>query len=174
MLKLFEPNLYIKSFEDLDLEILKDKGITFLICDIDNTLVAFDVSLPNDTVKNFVKKVLASNIKIVLISNNVEERVKKFATPLQLEYYAFANKPLKKTYRKVLSDYKLNPKHVAIIGDQLLTDIFGGNRMGFYSILTTPVAEKDLACTKINRFFENGIFKLLAVKKRLRKGEYDV
>lgn len=37
--KLFKPKAYVKSFKDIDLLALKDKGIKVIILDIDNTLV---------------------------------------------------------------------------------------------------------------------------------------
>ena len=72
----------------------------------------------------------------------------------------------------MLKDYKINKKHVAVLGDQLMTDILGANFVGLHTILTAPVVERDLACTKINRKFENMVFKLLKKTKRLTKGVY--
>lgn len=62
---------------------------------------------------------------------------------------------------------------IAVLGDQLLTDMLGANRMKFYTILTKPVAQKDLTCTKVNRIFENLIFAMLEKQGKLKRGEYD-
>lgn len=172
MLGYFKPDQYIESFTKLKIETLKKRGITLFICDIDNTLVAHDVALPNDEVKSFIKSIKDEGIEVVLISNNVEERVSNFAKPLDVPYYPFAKKPLKLTYKKMLKDYQDAPSEVAIIGDQLLTDVLGAKRMKFYTILTKPVAQKDLKCTKINRIFEQFIYWRLEKKKMLVKGAY--
>ena len=172
MLGLFTPNYYIHRFNALRPAYLKEHGIELLVCDIDNTLVAHDIAVPDQDVLDFLTAIKEAGIQIVFISNNVEERVARFAKGLDIPYYPFALKPLPKTYWKMLKDYKINKKHVAVLGDQLMTDILGANFVGLHTILTAPVVERDLACTKINRKFENMVFKLLKKTKRLTKGVY--
>lgn len=175
MLGFVTPDYYLSSYRKLDGEMLIKKGIKVLICDIDNTLVAHDEALPDASAKEFIHRMLQCGLDVILISNNVEERVATFAQGLddEVKYYPFAKKPLKHTYKKMLKEQGYKASEAAVIGDQLLTDVIGAKRMHFYTILTCPVAQKDLTCTKINRVFENMIYKILAKKKRLVKGEYD-
>lgn len=173
MLQLFAPKKYIKDYRFVDFNDLKKQGIKLLICDIDNTLAAHDQKHPDEKVKKFIKSVQAQHFEICLISNNVSERVETFAKELHLPTYPMAKKPLKKTYRKIIEDYRVNPHEIAAIGDQLLTDVLGGNRMGIYTILTVPLYQKDLIWTKINRTLENQVFKRLEKKGYLKKGECD-
>ena len=173
MRKLFTPDYYIKNFQSLDLNRLLERNIKVLVCDIDNTLVAHDEADPSEAVKAFVQSVKAKGIQVVLVSNNVKERVERFAKELDVKTYPFAQKPLKKTYLKMMKDANCAPDEIAVLGDQLLTDMLGANRVGFYTILTNPVAQKDLTCTKINRFFENMVFEVLKLQGKLHKGEYD-
>lgn len=173
MLKLFTPNYYIHSYRALRPEFLKEHHISLLICDIDNTLVPHDVALPDDEVKAFLKGIQDAGIQIVFVSNNVEERVKTFAQDLHIPYYFFALKPLPITYRKMLKDFHVKKSEVAVLGDQLMTDILGANMMRFYTILTAQVVERDLSFTKFNRVFENMVFSLLQKTGKLVKGEFD-
>lgn len=173
MKKIFTPDYYIKNYRSLDIQRLCRQGIQVLVCDIDNTLVAHDEAYPSEDVKTFVQKVKDAGIQVVLVSNNVKERVETFAQDLHVKTYPFARKPLKGTYLKMMKDSGCTPKQIAVLGDQLLTDMLGANRVGFYTILTNPVAQKDLTCTKINRFFENMVFQVLAMQNKLHKGEYD-
>ncbi|MEF9961853.1 MAG: YqeG family HAD IIIA-type phosphatase [Erysipelotrichaceae bacterium] len=173
MLSLFCPDYYIQSFATLDLHKLQERGIKLLICDIDNTLVAHDIAVANNDVIDFIERVKEIGIKVILISNNVEERVKTFADPMHVPYYSFAMKPLKITYQKCLKDNPYKREEIAVLGDQLLTDIFGAKRMKFYTILSSPVVLRDMKFTKINRIFENIIYYLLAKKKWLVRGEFD-
>lgn len=173
MVRLFTPDYYIKDYRSLNVNRLIERGIKLLVCDVDNTLVAHDIALPDAPVLDFVKKIKEHNIELVLVSNNVEERVRLFAKPLGLAYYPFAQKPLKKTYKKILADYPYKANEIAIMGDQLFTDVLGGNRNHFYTILSAPLAQKDLHFTKINRFIELGVYKILAKRKKLVRGEYD-
>lgn len=173
MLKLFMPKKYIKDYRYVDLNELKNLHIKLIICDIDNTLAAHDEKHPCEDVKTFINRVQEAGFEICLISNNVLDRVETFAKDLHLKTYSMAKKPLKGTYKKVMQDYQLKPNEIAGIGDQLLTDVLGGNRIGIYTILTVPLYEKDLIWTKINRTFENMIFHLLKRANYIKKGDYD-
>ncbi|WP_418547925.1 YqeG family HAD IIIA-type phosphatase [Longicatena caecimuris] len=173
MLKLFTPNYYIHRYTALRPAFLKEQGIQLLICDIDNTLVPHDVAVPDDEAIAFLKSIQDAGIQIVFISNNVEERVATFAKGLNIPFYPFAMKPLPKTYRKMLKDFHVKRDVVAVLGDQLMTDILGANVMRFYTILTAQVVERDHSFTKVNRVFENIVFSLLKVTGKLVKGEYD-
>lgn len=174
VLGLFTPNDYISSFQKLNIAKLQSLGIRALVCDIDNTLVAHDEPDPNHAVIQFIASVHDAGLDVILVSNNVNERVQRFAKGLGVEVrtYPFAKKPLKVTYQKMMKDTGYTSKEIAVLGDQLLTDILGANRVHFYTILTNPVAQKDLTCTKINRIFENMVFKLLEISKRLKKGVF--
>lgn len=173
MLKLFTPNYYIHRYTALRPSFLLEQGIQLLICDIDNTLAPHDVAVPDEEAISFLRSIQDAGIQIVFISNNVEERVATFAKGLDIPFYPFAMKPLPKTYRKMLKDFHVERKHVAVLGDQLMTDILGANFMRFYTILTAQVVARDLSFTKVNRVFENMVFSLLKLTGKLVKGEYD-
>lgn len=173
MRKLFTPDYYIHGFDALTPAYLKKYGIQLLACDIDNTLIPHDEELPSEKALVFLNEMKKAGIKIVFISNNVEERVTIFANGLDIPCYPFAMKPLKKTYRRMLKDVKIEKAHIAVLGDQLLTDMLGANRMGLHTILTAPIVQRDLSFTKINRIVESFIFFILKLTNRLRKGEFD-
>ena len=99
--------------------------------------------------------------------------MERFASCFDAKCYPFARKPLKQTYRKMLRELRYAPHQVAVLGDQLLTDMLGANRMHFYTILTRPLVSRDLNCTKVNRVFENLVFHVLEHQGKLKRGEYD-
>lgn len=149
-MKIIKPNLIINRYNELTYDQLKKEGITLLICDIDNTLVGYDEALPNEEVKFFIKSL--NDIKVILVSNNVEERCRIFSKPLNIDYIAFAQKPTKKAYLQILKQYP-NEK-IACLGDQIFTDIVGGNRFKLYTIKTAPIKEKDSFVTLFSRTLE--------------------
>lgn len=169
-MRYFSPNLYYSSYLDIELSLLKKKGFTNLFFDIDNTLVAHDQELPDATVVHYLEQLQLDGFKVYLISNNNESRVKRFAKILNVPHFWFSMKPLKRTYRKIIKEYNLNPKTIAVIGDQLLTDVLGANRMGLFVIYTQPLVKNDISFTKINRLFEKVIIKRLNNKGKLEKG----
>lgn len=170
-MRIFRPNLTYQSFLDIDIKLLLEKNVKTLLIDLDNTLVAHDVSLPTKEVFDFINKVKNNNINIIIISNNTKERVELFVKELDVPYYHFACKPSKITYKKIIKE--LNPSlKIACVGDQILTDVLGGNRMKFITIYTKPLFKKDLSFTKINRIFEKMILNNLEKNNKLNIGEY--
>ena len=85
-------------------------------------------------------------------------------------YFSF--KPLKRKYNKILKSYNYKKEEIACIGDQLLTDIWGANRMDFLSILVNPIGKTDFTLTKLNRFIETSIYDKLKKQDLLKKGRY--
>ena len=62
---------------------------------------------------------------------------------------------------------------VAIIGDQLYKDIFGGNRVGIKTILVNPMSKDDMIFTKlVFRPLEKRKYFLLEKKNLLKRGKY--
>lgn len=169
-MRLFQPHLHYKSFQDIDLDLLLKKGYTNLFFDVDNTLVAHDVALATTNVIEFFSVLKKKGFNVYLISNNSEERVKKFAKSLDVPCFWFAMKPLKRTFRKIIKQYKIDPNTIAMIGDQLLTDVLGANRLGLFVIYTQPLVSKDISFTRFNRIIEARIIKRLTRKGRLEKG----
>ena len=173
MLQKYYPFEYVESVFSIDYQKLYRMGYRGILFDVDNTLVPHDVALPDEKAVQFIRGMQEAGIRVVFISNNVEERVETFAKGLQADCYPFAMKPLPKTYRRMLKEQGVDKKEVAVVGDQLMTDILGANLMGLHTVLTAPVVTRDLSFTKFNRFFENIVFRLLQITGRLRKGEYD-
>lgn len=162
-MRLFIPHEYHKSIHDIDLIKLYDSGKRLILTDLDNTLVGYDISLPTAEIILFKENCEKIGMKLVIISNNKEPRVKMFAEKLGVEYHSSAKKPLKKSYKILTRNY--NPNDVVIIGDQIFTDIFGGNRMNFYTILVDVINyNNEQFKTRLNRFFEKIVVKIFNVK----------
>ena len=164
------PDLYIENVKKIDNNLLKTRDIKGLILDIDNTLIDYDRKLL-DGCERWCSSLKKQGIKMCIVSNtNKEEKVKKVAEELGLEYIFFAHKPGKKGLRKAISILNLEAKEIAIVGDQIFTDVFGGNRMGMISILTKPIDKRDILITKIKRPFERIVIKKYI--KKVKKNEY--
>jgi len=163
-MKIFKPKKYYKSIFDINYNKLKDDNIKYLIFDLDNTLGLIDEGVINDKTKNFLNK-LQKDFKIIIASNNNKDRVLKFVNGIDIDVFAFSLKPSGKIFRYLKKKYTKNMNEVAIIGDQLLTDILVGNRFGMLSIMIDPLGEKDLKITSFNRFLERKIFKRINFKR---------
>ena len=157
------PNLYLKSVENITIEILNKNNILGLILDIDNTLIDYDKNLPESIIK-WCNNLKAQGIKMCILSNtNKLYKVEKVAKTLSLEYLYFAHKPNKKGFLKAKEILGLENENIAVVGDQVFTDVFGGNRCNMFTILTVPLDKRDILITKIKRPFEKVITRRLKI-----------
>jgi uncharacterized protein len=161
--KYFLPDEYVKDIFQIQPEALKARGVKGIITDLDNTLVAWDKPDATPEIIEWMKSMQNIGIQVTIVSNNNELRVKTFCEPLGIPFINDARKPMRKSFQKALTSMKVRKQEVVVIGDQLLTDIFGGNRKGLHTILVVPVATSDAAITKFNRRIER---KIMAGLKR--------
>lgn len=157
MLNRFLPNEHVKNIYEVDPIILKNKGIKGIITDLDNTLVAWDVKEATPEVVEWFRLMKDNGIKVTIISNNKEERVKMFSEPLGTPFVFSAKKPLKRAFKVAAKQMGLVKEEIVVIGDQLLTDVLGGNSAGFYTILVVPIVKTDEKITQFNRRIERKI-----------------
>lgn len=148
------PNEYYKTFKDVEIDRLKSRGIKGVIIDIDNTLVPWSSKIPDESVYLWINKLKNEGLKVCLISNNTKARVQEFNKNLGCPVVWNARKPLKSAYMKASQYLDCPMEQIAVIGDQIFTDIWGGNRMGMYTILVDPLSEKEFFWTKLIRKIE--------------------
>lgn len=151
------PNAYFKKIEDITIQFLKKQNIKLLILDVDNTLIDYHQNFAEE-VKQWLKNLQGQGMKLYLLSNsNKKEKVKKIADEFGIPYRIFAKKPLKSGFLKVQKQMKEKAENIAVIGDQIFTDVIGGNRCGFFTILVEPIHEKDYWFTAWKRPIEEKI-----------------
>lgn len=159
MIRRLYPQGYLESVYDLELDTLKKEGIKGIIFDIDNTLVPYDEKSPNDKLLEFFKKLEVNGFTVALVSNNNESRVALFNKDLKFVAYHKACKPLIKNFNKVVKELGFNKEEVIMVGDQIFTDVYGGNLAGIRTYLVKPISDKDEWVTKIKRGVEKKILK---------------
>lgn len=168
----YVPDIYQKSIYAINYDLLYSRGIRCLLFDLDNTIVPVTVKEPNKKVKELFDSLKMKGFKIIIFSNNHKSRVKNFKEELDVDCCVNAMKPLKRKYKKIIQTYNLEESQIACIGDQLLTDIKGGNKMGLTTILVNPVGVNEKFFTKINRYFEKKILRNLRDNDLFAKGKY--
>ena len=67
----------------------------------------------------------------------------------------------------------LKKDQVMMVGDQLITDMQAGNLAGVETVLVKPLVETDKWNTRINRFFEKGVFVVTQGASYHKKWEED-
>lgn len=154
MLKKFLPDEFAKDIFHIKADALKERGIKGVITDLDNTLVAWDCPEATPEIVEWLAGMQNAGIRVTIVSNNNHLRVNAFSEPIQIPFIAKANKPLGGAFRRALKLMGTRKEETVVIGDQLLTDIFGGNRRGLHTILVIPVATSDAKITSFNRKLE--------------------
>ncbi|MCW3490345.1 YqeG family HAD IIIA-type phosphatase [Dethiobacter alkaliphilus] len=153
-LKLLKPNQMVDSIYDIDLQQLKQQGIKAIIADLDNTLVPWRSSEVQEKLVDWINTVRDADLKIAIVSNNTSARVEAMSSQLGVIALGGAIKPRRGAFRSIAAQFNLYPKEVAVVGDQLFTDILGGNRTGMHTILVTPMSTHEFIGTKIVRQIE--------------------
>ncbi len=165
------PTMYQKNITSINYEKLKNSGIKCILFDLDNTLLKKgDKKLEEKIEKKLI--LLKKDFKIIIISNNFKRKISKICSIIDVDFVSFSRKPFSFGFKKVTSRYNLKKEEICIIGDQLVSDILGGNRYGIKTILVDPLGEKDLKITKVNRILETFIFNSLKKQGVLERGIY--
>ena len=159
MIKKLYPTQAIDSIFDLPIQALKEEGMKGIVFDIDNTLVPYDVAEPTDEIIEFFDEIQKQGMKITLVSNNTEDRVIKFNEKLKVLALHKAQKPLTKSFKKALEMMNCKKEETIIVGDQIFTDVYGGNCIGIRTYLVSPISDKDEWQTKIKRGLERQVIK---------------
>lgn len=164
MLSRLTPQHYTESVFQIDVKLLKEKQIRGLIIDIDNTLVEWDKKYASDAVKSWLQKLQEAGFSICLVSNNTEDRVVVFNEALKLPAIHRARKPRRSPFRKAMEIMGTTPETTAVIGDQLFTDVLGGNRLGLFTVLVVPLEGREFWWTTLVRKVERHVLKAVLEK----------
>ncbi len=161
----FYPDLYLDSVKNISPELLKKNNLKGLILDVDNTLIDYYRNLVTGA-EEWCEELKNEGIKCIIVSNShKKDKVSTVAGKLNIDYILFAKKPFKSGFKKALEKLELKAEDVAVVGDQLSTDVWGAKRMKMFSILVKQVGKKDIFVTKVKRPIENAIMRNYMKKK---------
>jgi uncharacterized protein len=148
------PDRFAPRLHEVPHEELEAAGIRGLIVDLDNTLLGFrQTELAREHLE-WVARARERGFRIVMLSNNFSERVRSLAAQLDVACFPNALKPLPFGFLRAKRKLRLPRREIAVVGDQLFTDVLGGKLCGHYTILTEPIEAKDFPVTRVLRFFE--------------------
>lgn len=166
MIEVFVPKLKVQTIYDIPLDELYANGIRGIITDLDNTLVSQKTVSATKELVSWLDKVRKLGLDVVIVSNNNESRVGAFASPLNIPYIFKAKKPTQGAFARAIKILDLQPSEIVMIGDQMMTDVYGGNKMGLHTILVKSIAPHEEGMgTKINRQLER-----IAIRRLRKRG----
>lgn len=142
------------TLAEIDPKVLVERGIRGVILDLDNTLVEWNTTLFGQGVRSWLDSARKAGLELCILSNSTAKRVSKVTTELKIPGLGRAIKPWGRSFRKAMEVLGTKPEETAVLGDQLFTDVYGGNRLGVYTILLVPLSSKELVTTRCVRKFE--------------------
>ncbi|MBQ3084106.1 MAG: YqeG family HAD IIIA-type phosphatase [Clostridia bacterium] len=160
------PKFMLPNVHALTDDFLAAQKIGGIIFDIDNTLVGFREPRPTPEVLALLEHLREKGIQVAIASNNKEERVKTFAEGLGLSAYHRSAKPLGFVLRRIRKEFGLPAKQIALVGDQIYTDMLGGNLAGMITVLVDPIDTKETRLFRFKRRMEMPI-----INRKRRKDE---
>ncbi len=166
------PDIYQKSIYTIDYSKLLNRGIKCILFDLDNTIVSPFNSQPTKKTKDLFISLKQKGFKVIIFTNSPKMRLKEFKNYFGVDGVANARKPFPGKLKKVLEKYGYDVNEVAIVGDQMMTDIKVGNKVGITTILIVPISSKDFIVTKLNRFFERKMMQKLKSHDLFWPGRY--
>ncbi len=153
------PDAYVASVYDIDFGALWQQGYRAILFDVDNTLEDHRTALPGPAVTKLLGALRDMGYGMCFLSNNNGIRAARFAKPLAIPVIAKAHKPSPKGYRMAMEKLGVSPSETIFVGDQIFTDILGGNRAGVYTILVQPIMPYENAFFYVKRFFERFVLR---------------
>ena len=156
---LFKPHLKLDKITDISLETLKELSVDTLILDVDNTMCIKKGKVMVPNLFDWINKMQSSGIKLIILSNAKPNRMKGIAKKLGLPFVALGLKPLPFGYFRAAKRMESKIKNCAIVGDQIFTDIMGGNIAFCKSILLSPIELETSRGFKIKRGLERILLK---------------
>ena len=140
----FLPRVITEKLTDITPEFLKQKQISLLMLDFDNTIVPYTTNTPTREMESWLTTMAASDIQLCVVSNSKRDRVLIFCEKYGIDCITHAKKPFSRGIRECLAKYGASPKNSAIVGDQIFTDTLGGNCAGLTSILVTAIHNHNI------------------------------
>jgi len=155
MLDTLRPDMMAGAIWEIDLERLRERGIEGLIVDLDNTIVDWNRRSIRDEVRGWLERARRMGLRVCIASNaRSKARVSGIADEVGALWLAPVGKPSRRGLRRAMHLLGTAPSTTALIGDQLFTDVMGGNRLGLLTILVRPLSGRDFPATRIVRILE--------------------
>lgn len=135
------PKQLCASIYALELDRLQARGVRVLFADLDNTLARYSQREPSPELRAWKRELERRDIRLFVLSNSRKSaRADEFCAALGIPYLKHAGKPKRGGFQRAFRLNGVSPKETAMVGDQIFTDILGGNRSGVYTILVRPLA----------------------------------
>lgn len=148
------PDTFLSSVLAVDFDELERAGVHNLLMDMDNTLLPRRTYTIPPEMKVWIQEARDRGFRLGVISNNWHQTVFEVAATVDLPVVWKAMKPMPFAFIHARRRFGFARRETIVIGDQLITDIWGAHCSGMKSILVLPLVSYDLPHTLILRKVE--------------------
>lgn len=150
MLQQFCPQLMVARLTELSPGFFDARGLRAVILDLDNTLVPWRGVEIAPEVRAWVAGCRDAGLKLCICSNTHRpRRLAQLAAELEIPYIEGVAKPRRSGFLRALALMGTGVADTAVVGDQIMTDIWGGNRCGLLTILVEPLSRVEFIGTRV-------------------------
>lgn len=162
---LFLPTYIFKRITKITPDFLSKQNLKALILDVDNTLTTHGSQQLDDDVAQWLEQMKKLGIKLIICSNNTKNRVTPFAKKIGLDFIHFSCKPSPVGLAKARKKLGVKKCEIALVGDQIFTDVLGANFYGIKMLMVLPMEQDGVASIDFKRKLEKPF-----IKKYYKKG----
>lgn len=130
----FLPTYWFPQLTDLQPEFLRERGITLLLLDFDNTMLPYTTDEPTPELLDWLKRMQAAGVRLCIVSNSRRQRVPTFSERYGVPCVLRAVKPRTRGIRTAMRRFSAQKAETALVGDQTYTDVLGANLAGITSL----------------------------------------
>ena len=135
---IFKPSQISRSIYEIDGDTLQRSGIKGVILNWNNTLTKKNSESESDSLKKWLKDFQSRYaIKLIIVSNS-KPPTQGHGLVNEIPALFEAGKPKKKAFLTALNILGTRSNETAVIGNGIITDLWGGNRLGMYTIFVSP------------------------------------
>lgn len=159
------PQRVFAKYSEVTPQLLRERDIRLLLCDLDYTLAPKYVPDPDADLRLWISRLREAGIQMMVVSNNRSRgRVEHFCDALGIDYVKRAKKPAVSGFFEAMRRAGTEPAHTAMLGDKLLTDMLGANRCGILALMVEPLGGPHGAWNHVLHLLQRP-FKALAHEK---------
>lgn len=164
-LNIFRPNEILRSVYQIDLQALWNRGYKSILFDLDNTLLPWNDENVTQELENWFARLKEIGFSAALISNNHAPRILPVAQKLEVVFLPDAHKPVASAANLCMAMIDAQKDSCVMVGDQMITDVWMGNKAGLYTILVSPISSVEYGGTRINRVLERILMRAMGLKR---------
>ena len=150
----FVPDIMFERAFDITPDVLISRGVRAVVLDIDNTLVTYGVAEPTDEVLDWIESLRSAGLGVAIASNNHAPRVELFNRKIGVFATFESKKPSARSVKAACAHFGVKPDEIAVIGDQIFTDVWCARNAGSLAILVKPIPYPENLFFKCKRVLE--------------------